>query len=450
MKPVQAPKTFSELMKDLPADSFTKVIQVGAANALANGKYHHWDKLRHLEPPEGITVEEWWFGIKFARLQGRKFIPLADKDIRSFSFLMADPVQEMLHQIDQKAAGRIELSEEVTNPETRDRYIMNSLIEEAITSSQMEGASTTRAIASDMIRSGRAPKDRSERMIVNNYVAIKQIRTLVQDELTPDKVLELHRILTEDTLDNPDAAGRLQLPEEQRVSVVDNVSHRILFEPPPAEELPFRLQMMCDFANGKSATQTFIHPIVRSIILHFWLAHDHPFEDGNGRTARALFYWSMLSNGYWLFEYVSISTILKRAFSQYGMSYLYTESDENDLTYFIIFQLEVILKAIAKLEKYMEGKIAQIRVVESQLKSGTNFNHRQIALLSHALRHPNAEYTIKSHQRSHNVAYATASSDLMALAKAGLLDRRRSGQKTHIFTAPGNMQLRLERFSQGS
>jgi Fic family protein len=360
--------------------------------------------------------------------------------------MMADPVQEMLHKIDQKATGRIVLPEEVTNPETRDRYIMNSLIEEAITSSQMEGASTTRAIASEMIRSGRPPTDRSEQMIANNYIAIKRIHEIVKDELTPHKVLELHETLTEDTLDNPESAGKLQTPDDVRVSVVDNASNRVLYVPPPAEQLPARLKMMCDFANGKSRTDFFIHPIIRSIILHFWLAHDHPFEDGNGRTARALFYWSMLSNEYWLFEYVSISTILKKAFSQYGTSYLYAESDENDLTYFIIFQLEVMVKAIAALEQYLERKVAQIKDVEAKLRRGSNFNHRQMALLGHALRHPRAEYTIKSHRRSHNVAYATASSDLMALAKAGLLDHRRSGQKTHIFIAPGDMQQRIESF----
>ena len=61
---------------------------------------------------------------------------------------------------------------------------------------------------------------------------------------------------------------------------------------------------MVEIAGG------FIHPMIRSIILHFWLAYDHPFVDGNGRTARALFYWSMLRHGYWLFEFISISQII--------------------------------------------------------------------------------------------------------------------------------------------
>jgi len=444
MKPVAKPKTLAELLKAISNDRLPSLIEAGAVTLLPNRKYHHWDKLRHLKPPAGISSEEWWFGVKLARSNMRRTLPLQDAAGLPFSHIMADPVQEMLHHIDQKAAGRIKLAEEVTNFETRDRYIMNSLIEEAITSSQLEGASTSHVVASDMIRSGRKPADRSEQMIVNNYVAIVEIRNLIGKPLTPKDVLNLHETITEDTLDDPASAGRLQRPDDDRVSVVDSASDRVLYIPPLAAQLPSRLAQMCKFANGDLPKNQFTHPIIRAIALHFWLAYDHPFEDGNGRAARALFYWCMLSNGYWLFEYVSISTILKGAYAKYGTSYLYTESDENDLTYFVIYQLEVMTRAIKSLEAHLAKKVSQIKEVENQLRAGSNFNHRQLAILSHALRHPRAEYTIKSHQRSHRVAYATASADLMRLAEEGLLDRRRSGKKTHIFFASEDIQDRLQ------
>lgn len=57
--------------------------------------------------------------------------------------------------------------------------------------------------------------------------------------------------------------------------------------------------------------------MLRAILLHFWLAYDHPFEDGNGRTARSLFYWYMRTQGYWLVEYLLISNILRKAPAQY-------------------------------------------------------------------------------------------------------------------------------------
>jgi Fic family protein len=212
--------------------------------------------------------------------------------------------------------GRQDSLSRLTTSEMRDRYLISSLIEESITSSQMEGASTTRQVASDMLRSGREPRTKSEWMILNNYRAMEFIRSQREDELTPAVVCELQRILTENTLDDHDDAGRLQRPGDARVNVLDNTDGTTLHTPPRAEELPKRLALLCDFANGKTKTKGYLPPIVRAILLHFMLAYDHPFVDGNGRTARALFYWSMLHQGYGLAEFLSISRVIKRAHGQ--------------------------------------------------------------------------------------------------------------------------------------
>ena len=443
MKPIPPAPALDEMLHRGLQKRMAAIIEARHSLGIAGGRYLHWDQLRHRNPPAGFTVEEWWLGIKLARFALLRDLPLEDEAGKPFRFAAVDQVQRMLHQIDQRAAGRIAFPDALTNPETRDRYIVSSLIEEAITSSQMEGASTPRKVAAAMLRTGRPPADSSEQMILNNYEAIQFVRSIKDRPLTPDDVLELHRITTTDTLDDPAAAGRLQGPGEERVAVIDRGTHTVLFNPPPADQLPARLIRMCRFANGEIPAGQFLHPVLRAVMLHFWLAYDHPFEDGNGRTARALFYWAMLRAGYWLFEYVSISSILKKAFAQYGKSYLYSESDENDATYFLIHQLEVMLRAIDNLDEYLQRKIAQIRAVEARLKNVSRFNHRQLALLGHALRHPGTEYTIKSHQRSHNVAYATARSDLLALSKAKLVTERRLGAKTMTFRAPEDLEQRL-------
>lgn len=443
MKPIPPAPTFNDMLRRVRPQKVPAIIEARSALAVAGRRYLHWDQIRHRTPPNGFSHEEWWLGIKLSRFALIRNLPLHDAAGRPFKIAAVDDVQEMLHQIDQRAAGRIAFPDPLTNPETRDRYIVSSLIEEAITSSQLEGASTTRKVAAEMLRSGRPPADKSEQMIRNNFDAMEFVRSIKNRPLTPDDVLELHRITTTETLNNSDAAGRLQTPADERVTVVDNRTQVVLFNPPPADQLPARLAQMCRFANGEIPANQFLHPVVRAVMLHFWLAYDHPFEDGNGRTARALFYWAMLHAGYWLFEYVSISTILKNAFAKYGRSYLYSESDENDATYFLIYQLEVMIRAIDNLDQYLQRKIAQIGDVERRLRYAARFNHRQLALLGHAIRHPGAEYTIKSHQRSHSVAYATARSDLLALAKVGLLIAERLGAKTMVFRSPEDLDKRL-------
>jgi Fic family protein len=445
MKPQPRLPDTGQLLASIPHSRLREALR-HRVGPTPGGKYLHYEELKHRQPPKGLTLDSWWACIKLARAQARRDLPLKDAAGRRFGYALVDPIHEMLHKIDQMGAGRIGLPEEATNADSRDRYLVNSLIEEAITSSQMEGASTTRAVAADMIRSGRKPTDRSEKMILNNYLAIEQVRAMVGRPLEPSQVLALHETLTREALDDEGAAGRLQTPDEERVEVVDNRSNRTLYIPPPAAQLPDRLSLMCDFANGAHDKDQFIHPVIRAILLHFWLAYDHPFVDGNGRTARALFYWSMLSSDYWLFEYVSISTIIKRSFAQYARAYQFSESDENDATYFIIFHLQVILKAIRELEDYLQRKIEQIRQLESQLRVRSGLNHRQLALLSHAIRHPRAEYTIQSHKRSHRVAYATARADLSQLSELGyLVETWRGNKKTYLVAEDLEERIRRER-----
>ena len=405
-------------------ESIKRALGADLAPWLANAQhdYRAWETFRFTTPPEGYAIEEWWHIVSAARLSSARQIPgLIDKAGKPFSFNLPDDVLRGCDAIAREASGHIRLSELVTDPETRDRYVVNSLIEEAITSSQLEGAVTSRRDAKDMIRTGREPRDHSERMILNNYYAMERIREIADNPLTPEVVRELHRVVTEGTLDHPEYAGRIQDDESTRVSVWDG--DQLLHRPPPVDELEKRLQALCAFANGESETP-YMPPVLRAITIHFMMGYDHYFEDGNGRTARALFYWSMLREGYWLTEFLSISRILRKARAKYPRSFLLTEQDGGDLTHFFIYQLGVIQRALSDLRDYLAVKAQEIRGIQSRLKGmPREFNHRQLAVLEHAARNPDATYTAKSHANSHRVTPETARQDLIALEERGLLKR---------------------------
>jgi Fic family protein len=441
---VAAPPDRTSLLEKLEGAELMRILDV-RSDPDHDARYPHWDKLRHLDPPEGLTREQWWLGIKLRRLSGQRSLSLVGVDGESFYYTLPDRLLRLLHFVDQRCSGTIAVSEVVTaDAHAQRHYLVNSLMEEAIRSSQLEGATTSRRAAKELLRSGRPPQDRSERMILNNYRALQYMRESIGDTLTPAAVLELQRILTEGTLDNPDAAGRLQRPGEDRIAVVDRNDGSVLHEPPPAHELPARLEALCRFANDEADAGGFVHPVVRAILLHFWLAYDHPFEDGNGRTARALFYWYMRTRGYWLAEYLSISRILRKAPAQYTRAFLLTETDEGDTTYFLLYQLEVIERAIQELHRYLQRKMAEIRDVERLIKGGAGFNHRQLALLSDALRVPDRVYTFGGHAASHQVTHETARSDLSDLAERGLLTRQRMGARQYVFMAPDDLSKRLQ------
>lgn len=444
MKLPLSPPDFGTLYDNAYINKFTGFFDSDLGPTDAEGRYLHWDKLRHLQPPEGWTSEDYWLVLKFARRTLYKKLPFISKSGLQFQFCMTDGIYRDLHWIDQNADGRIGMDKPVTNPHTRDTYLVSSLIEEAISSSQLEGASTTRNVAKEMLRQGRKPKDHSEQMIFNNYQAMQFIREYKEEKLTPAMILQLHRILTEATLDDIDKAGQYRDAGDD-IHVVDATAVVLLHTPPEASELPERVERLCQFANNLDG-KDFIHPVIRAIILHFMIGYDHPFVDGNGRTARALFYWSMANQQYWLMEFISISRIIKQAPAQYGRAYLYTETDDNDLTYFIIHQLEVIRKAINALHKHLARKAAELHSIEKRLDGSMlqgQLNHRQLAILRHALDHPNAIYSIQEHQAAHIISYQTARTDLLKLAdQFKILSKRKYGN-LFVFVAPPDLGQKL-------
>ena len=420
------------------------------AGKYPQNKYLHWSKLKYREPPEGFSAEDWWLAVKMARMAAKHVLPLKDERGRPFAFTDSGYLHRMLHDVDRMAGTTITLQRDVIDSDVRDRYLKTSVIEEAITSSQLEGASTTRLVAKDMLRSGRPARDSSERMIVNNYSAMAFVRDLADTDISMPPLLELQRILTDGVLDEASGAGRLRRVDEN-VAVVDERTGNVIHQPPNAAHLPDRLERVFAFANSKDEAQ-FLHPVVKAILLHFMIGYEHPFTDGNGRTARALFYWAMARAGYWLAEFLSISTIIRNAPAQYVRAYLLTEHDDNDTTYFLDYNLRVLLRAIKQLRRYIARKTKEMKDTERQLESAhiSGLNHRQVAAIRSLRQRPDEIYTIDEHRRTHRVTYQTARTDLLKLADLDLLKMRRTlkqGRAFHFTLAP-DLESRLDAMAE--
>lgn len=425
------PPPLADLIHSQDPKSLLDLTMSGLGN-LPENKYLHWSTLRYRTPPEGLTAEQWWLATKMKRIAARHVLPLLDEHGRPFTFADSGYLHRMLHEVD-RHAGAVALPQDVANPDARDLYLKNSLMEEAITSSQLEGASTTRVVAKAMLRSGREARDLGERMIRNNYRAMEFVREAVDAHLSVDMLLELHAVLTEDTLD-ASSVGRLRRADED-VAVVDQRDGEMIHRPPHAAQLTERLGAVFAFANDANDAQ-FLHPVVRAIVLHFMIGYEHPFVDGNGRAARALFYWAMARAGYWLAEFLSISTVIRKAPVQYMRAYVYSERDDNDVTYFLDYNLRVMLRALDELRRYLSRKAAETLDAQRLLDAsphGGRLNHRQIEAIRSLRKRPRQPYTIAEHQRATRVTYQTARTDLLELAELGVLAMVRTRKQGRAF-----------------
>jgi Fic family protein len=379
-----------------------------------NDNYEYWDTVKYKNRPEGCaSAQELWLRVKASRISCTVFA----WDRYNVTFGLTNKMQRLCHEFDMNFGGSWENSSVIPN-DNRERYLISSLMEEAIYSSQMEGAATTRKVAKDMLRRQISPKDKSQQMIVNNYQTIRFIVENKQTPLTPELVLHIHHLMTDKTLNDPNDAGRLRMNNE--VVVEDGITHEVVHTPPSFEEMPTFLKELCKYFNETSA-RVFVHPIIRGIIIHFMVAYMHPFVDGNGRTARALFYWYMLKQGYWLTEYLSISRVIAMSKKSYEKAYQYVEADYNDLGYFIAYNLKVLEQSFKQLQNYIKKKQNERMLASSFLRLG-DINERQAQIIRMYMENPKEVLTVKDLQNKFMVTATTAKSDIVGLLKRGLLD----------------------------
>lgn len=381
-----------------------------------NDAYLPWSELRRKKLPAGCEPRQLWGRMK----QIRQTASLVVWPSYGVKLYIPPAFLERLHQLDM-LSQEDRLLGDLIPADAQQRYLLTSMVEEAIRSSQIEGAATTRRVAKEMLLKQITPRDRSQKMIRNNYDAISWIREQTDKPMTEELLLELHQIITRDTLRDKACEGRFRT-EEDEVYVEDQLTREVIHMPPSAREIPRFVTDLCAFFNA-SSTSPFIHPILRAIILHFMIAYVHPFVDGNGRTARALFYWYMMRSGYTLMEYLSISQVIREKKGKYEQAYLQAEADGLDIGYFVYYHLKVLEEAIAGFKRYAQRKLAESKSRLPLLALG-RINERQDYLLRLFRKDPDFWVTTSEVEKRLGITRKTAITDLKGLVEQGFLEER--------------------------
>ena len=435
-------------MKTLPEQPPVRLDFVGDEDALSwfndpdiqkkaadfNKKYYYWSELKYRVPDE-TERKRIWTGMKMYRMLRSEGILFSDLVLR---YTALPTIMRSLHTFDRHLSGNIRIQNKTIQMENS--YIINSLMDEAIASSILEGAVTTQKVAKEMLRKKKKPRNKSEQMVLNNYETMQFITKNIHRPLTPELICEIHQHVTKDTLE-PELVGQFRTSDD--IIVVDPVHGQVYHTPPKAAEIPEMITKLCEFANHFKEPDPlqpvtdeeetgYIHPVIRGIILHFLIGYIHPFEDGNGRTARSLFYWYVLSQGYWLFEYMAISKNILRSKKKYALAYLYTEYDEMDLTYFILYNISSLNEALHDLFKYLEEKQTEQLYTQKLIQNIKKINTRQAKELSYLMGHSDEYFTISEIQDTFSIVYQTARTDMLHLAELGYLNKEKRG-KSFIF-----------------
>lgn len=390
-------------------------------------KYLYWDKVKYKKIPEGVTPEMFWFIVKQTRILGSNSTPIKAESGELFVWFRQNIIDEYLHKIDFYTGGQMFAEYSIQRKVSRQKYIGRGILEEAIASSQIEGANTTRLKAKKMIIEKREPRNRSEIMIINNYATMKNIDEEYKSlEMSKKLLFQIHSDITKNDPEINESERNRYRKDKDEITFNNN---EVIAHTPPKEKF-MRKQMgyLIDYANDKDSDE-FMHPIIKAIFLHFWIGYLHPFVDGNGRLARAVFYWYLLKKGYWSILFIPISTLIKKSRAQYDRAYIYSEQDDFDLTYFLDYHIRKLVEAIDEFQDYIENVKQENKLVEDKIDIEKNLNSRQKQFIYHLIEEGENSYsTITSYSIVNNVTRVTAGKDLKGLVSQGFLKTKKVGK----------------------
>lgn len=423
MKIPERPRSLQDIFKEkiIKNPVFTEDRTVSDRVKQFNEDYLHWDEVRRKDMPQDPEVV--WALMKMSRQGQSRHVAFLNT---SLTYNTTSRSQRIMHMLDTTASGLLVLEEPLKDSEMK-RYVISSLMEEAIASSQLEGAVTTTKVAKQMLRTSRKPRTPSEQMIVNDFLTMMRVKEIEDQPCSIELILQLHQLITNKTLDDPSDGGRFRTDDE--TVVADPLElEKVYHKPPSHEKIPGYMKELCRFVNGESGSE-FQHPLIKAIILHFMIGYVHPFVDGNGRLARALMYWYALKSSYWLFEHMAISKVIKEHRGRYGMAYLYSETDENDITYFINFNLQCMEEALNNTRQYIRRKQQEQRAAMKMVGSHPELNFRQAEILRDMIKNRGGSVSVREIATKFNVVHQTARTDLLSLSERGFIERRKAGNK---------------------
>lgn len=361
--------------------------------------------------PLSLPIAKFWPELQKERKQIAIELPLFGQNGAPFWFVINKTIEDQCDAIAQFARKDFLFDGPVFESMADD-----AVLDEAVCSSIIEGAFTSKKEAAVFIRGNRDPKNKSEQMVRNNYDALTYVLEHLEGPITEETILRIAEIVTR-------SAAEVQVTGYRPDQVYVSGQNGPVYTPPEAAKVPGMMRKLIDFIQCSE-----LHPVLKACIAHFYFVYIHPFGDGNGRTARALSLMMLLQSGYDFFRYFSISDIVAKERGKYYRAMQNVENSDNDMTYFIDCYSDMLARTIRRMEDHLFHHVLADQIV-SRLSNEGKLNERQLRGVKWLMETGQSGITVEAWKKKYKVATETARRDLLLLCEYGVLSRTTEGRK---------------------
>ena len=321
----------------------------------------------------------------------------------------------------------------------RDQATLRVLTEDVLKTSEIEGeklnadsvrSSIARRLGVDM--GALAPADRHVDGVVDMVLDATQGHDAL---LTTERLFGWHAALfpTGYSSLTKIRVGQWRDDAQGPMQVVSGAIHRqkIHYEAPPAHLLDAQ---MLDFLNWFNGDQN-VAPVIKAGLAHLWFVTIHPFEDGNGRIARAVGDMALARAEASAQRYYTLSAQIPRERQDYYDRLEATQKGDMDVTAWLEWFLGCLLRAIQGAEETLASVLAKARFWQHW--GGVPLNERQIKLLNKLLDGFDGKLTSSKWAAIAKCSQDTALRDMTELLEGGVLKKSEaSGRSTSYELMP--------------
>jgi len=363
-----------------------------------------------------------WREIEKERRRKANTLELFDKKDKPFWFVLSPDLLTLISEIERNRGF-------LTSLKLPKKFLhrLESEIEkkEAYYSSHIEGAVTS--LEEALLYLNKPSKedygDESLQMIVNNRDALGYIRGKINQPFSHEMIRELHKILVKNThKEKPITVGKYR---KGPIYVVTSQG-QVVYEGPPASRV---MQMMDSCVQWVNIVSD-IHPLIKAALVHLYFVHVHPFDDGNGRSARALSNLYLMNQDYQFINFLSPSDYFDHHRGEYYRAIQNAEAHGSDTTFFILYYLRALAEQLkdVQVEIEKETKVRDIRDILGQ-KVQAELDKKQIKALKWMLEH-SEKMTTKKYCKLAQCSDETARKDFNRLLEAGVIQKIGRGRTT--------------------